>query len=284
MNNLLDQQLEKIQNEKRMGLMTHVIVGYPSLKETQQLVKLMDKSKVDFIELQIPFSDPLADGPTIMRACEQALEKGIKVADSFSLAKVLSSRISTPLLFMVYYNNIFKYGVEKFIKDASFSGISGLIVPDMPLEEEEQEHFLKFCDKYKMHHIHVLSPASTDDRIKKNALFANGFVYCTARQGITGAKTELDPKIQQFLKRVSSQVDVPLAVGFGISKKEHINALKGHAQIAVVGSAILDIINAPGGNYLMKVKAFLNSLTDQARNRHFGNPGLDKQRKVGRNV
>jgi tryptophan synthase alpha subunit len=145
--NKIDQRLEILKQQKRLGLMTHVVVGYPSLESTEKIVHLMAEEKVDFIELQIPFSDPLADGPTIMRACEQSLERGTKVKDAFLLAKKMSLSVDTPLLFMAYYNTVFKYGVEKFCQDAKGAGISGLIVPDMPLEEEEGEKFGQTCLK-----------------------------------------------------------------------------------------------------------------------------------------
>ncbi len=258
--NKINEQLKRIQDKNRLGLMTHVVVGYPSLEETLGLVKLMDKTGVDFVELQIPFSDPLADGPTIMKASEKALENGVKVKDAFEVAQRLSNEVSMPLLFMAYYNNVFKYGVEKFCRDAKNAGISGLIVPDMPIEEEETEHFMDECEKNNLHHIHVLSPASTDDRLKKNAKVSKGFVYCTARQGITGAKNELDSKVGEFLKRVKKYFNIPIAVGFGISKKEHLKQIKMYADIAIVGSAIIDIINQSKGNYLKKIERFIKSL------------------------
>lgn len=258
--NKIDQRAEEIKKDRRLGLMTHVVVGYPSLEATLQLVKLMDKIGVDFVELQIPFSDPLADGPTIMKASEKALENGVKVKDAFEVAQQLSKEVSIPLLFMAYYNNVFKYGVEKFCKDASDAGISGLIVPDMPIEEEGTEHFMEECEENNLIHIHVISPASTDERLKKNAQVSKGFIYCTARQGITGAKNELDPKIGEFLRRVRKYFNIEVAVGFGISKKEHLEQIKGHADIAVVGSAVLDIIDANPKDYLKKVESFLEEL------------------------
>jgi tryptophan synthase alpha chain len=239
----LEQQLQKIKQTKKIGLMTHVIVGYPSLEETVSLVETMAENGADIIELQIPFSDPLADGPTIMRACEQSLANGTKVKDAFTIMQTLSQRVSVPLLFMAYYNTVFRYGVEKFCKDARDAGVAGLIVPDMALEEESEEHFLKYCKQYGLHTIQVISPASTDDRLKKNAAIASGFVYCTARQGITGAKENLSSDLSDFLQRVRKFFPIPIAVGFGISKKDHVEALIGHSDIAVIGSALLDIIN-----------------------------------------
>lgn len=241
--NKIDKQIKKIKKEKRLGLMTHVVVGYPSLEKTISLVKLMDKAGVDFVELQIPFSDPLADGSTIMKACEESLLSGTKVKDAFSIAQKLSEEISIPLLFMAYYNTVFKYGTEKFCKDAEQVGISGLIVPDMPIEEEKCEHFMKYCHKYQLKHIQIISPASTNERLVKNSKIANGFVYFTARQGITGVKEALDPNITTNLKKIKKYFSVPIAVGFGISKKEHLQTLSRYADIAVVGSAIINVIN-----------------------------------------
>lgn len=261
--NLIDKQLEEIKSEKRIGLMTHVVVGYPSLDLTVRLAEIMANTGADFIELQIPFSDPLADGPTIMKACEDALESGVKVKDSFEAAKMISSKVSTPLLFMAYFNTVFKYGIEKFCRDAKKAGVSGLIVPDLPMEEEDNEEFIKNCRKYSLYKIHVLSPASTDERLRKNAKKAKGFVYCTARQGITGAQKELNSNILAYLKNVKKHFDIPVAVGFGISKKEHINMLLSHADIAIVGSAILDMINKSDEEEILdNVGKFIKRLLD----------------------
>ena len=259
--NKIDQRLVDIKREKRIGLMTHVVVGYPSLSETMSLVKTMTASGVDFLELQIPFSDPLADGPTIMKACEDSLSQGTKVKDAFSIMKELSSQVSIPLLFMAYYNTVFRYGVEEFCRDAYAAGASGLIVPDMPIDEEEYEQFYKFAEKYFLHAIHVISPASTDERLKKNAAAAHGFVYCTARQGTTGAKKEIDPQLKVYLKKVKNIFSIPVAVGFGISKKEHIASLRNNADIAVIGSALIDVIRTTEKKERVKaVKRFIHDL------------------------
>ncbi len=252
-------QLEKIKQENRIGLMTHVVIGYPDIKTTQNLVTLMEKAGVDFVELQIPFSDPLADGPTIMRASEKALENGTKVRDAFSLAKNLSKSVAIPLLFMAYYNTVFKYGVEKFCLDAKSAGISGLIVPDMPIEEEETEQFMASCEKSDLLHIHVISPASNKERLKKNAKVAKGFIYFTARQGITDAKKSIDPRLAVYLKDLRKYFAVPIAVGFGISSKERVDVIRPYADVAIVGSGIIDIINESKGD-LGKAESFITQL------------------------
>ena len=260
--NPIDKQLAKIKKENRLGLMTHLVVGYPSLEITESLVKVMEDSGVDFIELQIPFSDPLADGPTIMRACEKALENGVKVKDAFILASRLSREVKIPLLFMAYYNTVFRYGTKKFCDQAKRSGISGLIVPDIPLDEEHEENFIKYCKESGLKNIRVVSPASTVDRLKKNAEVANGFVYCTARQGITGTQKDLDPEIALFLKQVKNVFNIPIAVGFGISSKERVKQIEPFADVAIIGSAIIDVINnSKKGKLEENIKKFIQKLT-----------------------
>lgn len=257
----LKDKLKEIKKEKRLGLMTHIVVGYPSLEATISLVRIMARTGVNIVELQIPFSDPLADGPTIMKACDEALSNGVKVKDAFVIMQHLSSEVSMPLLFMTYYNTVFKYGTEKFCADAKRAGAEGLIVPDVPIEEEGQEHFIYFCKKYNLANIRVVSPISTVDRLKKNAKIANGFLYCTARQGITGARNTLDKNIIGYLKEVRSLFSIPIAVGFGLSKRQHFEALKSYADIGVVGSAIIDIIDRSQPKAIEKnVASFINEL------------------------
>ena len=246
-----------------MKLMTHVVIGYPSLKDTEKIVKTMVQNGADFVELQIPFSDPLADGPTIMRACEESLKNGTKVRDAFVLMKKLSSKINVPLLFMAYYNTVFKYGVDRFCKDSKAAGAYGLIVPDMSLDEEKEEHYYFYARKYGLNTIQVVSPASTDGRLKKNARVAKGFIYCTAHQGITGAGNALDPQIITYLKKVKKYFSITLAVGFGISNKKQLDLLASHADIAVIGSAIIDIINRSNSKNLEKnIREFLLTFKD----------------------
>jgi len=236
---------------KSIKLMTHVVVGYPILKETSRLIKIMAKY-ADFIELQIPFSDPLADGPTIMRVCEQSLRNGTTVLDALKLAKQLSGEVTIPLLFMCYFNTVFTYGVEKFVRDSKQAGIYGLIVPDMPLEEEVQEHFYEYCRKYDLPVIFVVSPITPQERLREIAKHARAFVYATARQGITGVQDSRfnlacrqagNQELRKFLKRVRKYFSIPIAVGFGLSTREQVQVLQGHADIAVVGSALIDVIN-----------------------------------------
>lgn len=244
-----------------MKLMTHVVIGYPSLEETEKIVRTMVKSGVDMIELQIPFSDPLADGPTIMNACEKSLQRGTKIKDAFLLMKKLSLEIKIPLIFMAYYNTVFKYGTKKFCRDAKVAGAYGLIIPDMNIDEENQEHFYASCKKYNLNTIQVVSPASTEERLEKNAKVASGFVYFTAHQGITGVKEKLDSKLISNLKNLRNFFKVPIVVGFGISKKKHLKEIAPYADIAVVGSVIINVINKSSKeNIEQNVRNFIKNI------------------------
>ncbi len=264
--NMIDLQLQKIRDEKRMGLMTHVVIGYPNHQESRELVLAMADAGSDFIELQIPFSDPVADGPTIMHANQISLEQGTTVAMCFEFMKEMAGRVHIPLLFMTYFNIVFRYGVEKFCSDARHAGCSGLIVPDVPLDEESHEHFIEIADNYDLIPLRVLSPASTESRIKKNAEVTHhkGFVYFVSRKGTTGAQQDLNTKLGEQLQKVRQYFDIPIAVGFGISKPEHITALEGNADIAVVGSEIINQYNnAKKGEGVKNVRDFIQGLVSR---------------------
>lgn len=256
------EQIKLIKKNKKIGVMTHVVAGYPTLKETEQLVLQMEEVGVDMVEIQIPFSDPIADGPTIMKANDKALEDNITINDALQLMQRLSRKVKIPLLFMGYYNSLFHYGTEKFCKNAEKAGARGLIIPDLPLDEEEHEHFIHYCQRYHLLPIRVLSPTSTDERIAANLKFAQGFVYCTAVSGTTGARNKLDSQTQQFLDRMKQSTDIPLAVGFGISQPEHIKVLIGLADIAVVGSAVIQKMEQKG---IQGVKGYVESLVDAGK-------------------
>lgn len=261
MKNKIDVQIKQIQKEKRVGIMTHIVIGYPSIKESMELLKVMIKAKVDFIELQIPFSDPMADGPTIMKANKGALENGVTIKDCMNFMAEASKITDIPLLFMGYYNLIYNYGVEKFMKDAKKAGAWGLIFPDIPLEEEEYEDYLKYSKKYDLYSIRVLSPASNEKRIKKNAKVSQGFVYFVARKGITGAKKEMDKELKKNINKLKKHIKIPIAVGFGISSREQVKKVGENAEIAVIGSAVLDLYkNSKKKDGLKMVGEFIEKL------------------------
>lgn len=246
--NRINLQLEKIKNEKRLGLMTHVVIGYKSLKDTRALVNMMAEGGVDFIELQIPFSDPIGDGPTIHRANTKALSLGIHVRDAFSLIKTLreKDKIDIPLFFMTYLNIPFTYGLEKFCKDSKDVGIDGFILPDYNLKLENVDHLNKICEKHNQILIRFASMDSTVEHLKFLANKADGFIYCFSTRGTTGAREELDSYLVKHLKKLRKYFKIPLAVGFGISSADHIKSLKGSADMVIVGSAIIKVFEESG--------------------------------------
>ena len=237
-------------------LMTHIVAGYPTMKKCKDLAVLMAESAVDFIEIQIPFSDPVADGPTIMAANQVALDSGVKLADCFNLMRELNDTIDVPLLFMSYFNILHHYGVDRFCKEAAACGCYGLIVPDMPLDEEPNEGYLAACKKYGLNAIQVVSPLTKDERLKKIANVASGFVYCVSRFGTTGGNTKLNDDLAKYLSRVKNYINLPLAVGFGISSKKDVEMVHKNAEIAVIGSKVISLIN-DSKNYERDVKDFL---------------------------
>ena len=165
-------------------IMSHIVAGYPNLKESAKIAETMIDSKVAYLEIQIPFSDPIADGKTIMDANQKALDNGTVPEDAFDLLKKINKK-DTKILFMTYYNIIFKYGLEKFCKKAAAYGVYGLIVPDIPIDEEKHEHYLKISKKHGLKAIQVISPITTDKRLQKIAKHADSFVYCVSRTGTT---------------------------------------------------------------------------------------------------
>jgi len=240
----LEQQLRDKLQEKDILLMTHIVLGYPSLDVNREVIKQMVENGVDCIEMQIPFSEPMADGPVILKANQDSLAAGTKVTDCFTFAAEIVQEHDIPFLFMTYYNIIFKYGEEAFFKQAAECGLKGFIVPDLP--PEMGESFLALAQKYQLAPILIYAPTSTDERMQELATYGNGFIYCVARRGVTGKKSEFDKDFDSYLARCRASTTLPLAVGFGIQSKEDIEALKGKADMAVIGSRTIKLVESDG--------------------------------------
>ena len=250
---------ERIRSEGRVGLMTHIVLGYPDLETSRQLVDCMVEAGVDLIELQIPFSDPTADGPVITSACQDALDGGLRVAQAFEFLRDVSDRHSTtPFLFMSYFNIAFAYkdavcgghggadSVEGFVRATRACGGSGLILPDIP-PEMRAEGYPEACRQSGVHPIYVVSPNIGDERLQKIAAVSSGFLYATSRTGTTGKEMELDATpLESFLARAHDICKLPVAVGFSISKREHVESLRGHAECAVIGSHLIRVFDRDG--------------------------------------
>jgi len=230
--------------EKGILLMTHLVLGYPSFEVNHRVITQMVENGVDLIEMQIPFSEPMADGPVILKANQDALAHGVKVAECIEFAEQICRDFPIPFLFMTYYNIIFKYGDEAFCKKASDIGIQGFIVPDLP-PEENPDYFVRLKEQ-GIAPIQIFAPTSTDARMRHLAKTGSGFVYCVARRGVTGAHTTMDTGIVDYLERCRAATDLPLAVGFGIGSREDIDFLRGKADIAVIGTKTIRLMEEEG--------------------------------------
>lgn len=245
---------------EHIKLMTHVVAGYPTMDECEKNVLAMAETGVSFIEIQIPFSDPIADGTTIMQANEKAILNGVTPEDCFKLIERLKKKIETPILIMTYCNILLQYGIDKFCKKAKENKVYGLIVPDLPIDEEKYEHYLALCKKYNLHAIQIISPITPKNRLQKIATIASGFVYCVSTFGTTGERNELNPILGSYLKNVRKCIKIPLALGFGISSKEQVWAALKHADIAVIGSKMINLCNSSKENNATAIKKFLKPI------------------------
>jgi len=239
--------LEDFIRERRRGkdilLMTHIVLGYPSFEASVAMVDAMVASGVDLIELQIPFSEPIADGPVILHANQKALAAGSRVARCFEVARELCARHAIPMLFMSYTNIAYRYGFDAFARDAAAAGLRGAILPDLPYEEGAE--LLAAMDAHALDPVFIYSPNTSDARMRAIAKRARGFVYCVARKGVTGADTDFG-SLDGYLARCHAATPLPLALGFGVSDAADVAGLVGKVDIAVVGSQTIRVIDEQG--------------------------------------
>lgn len=241
---------------KRTRVMAHAVAGYPDLETSIALVEQMAAGGADLVEIQIPFSDPLADGPTIMSACHRTLQNGFQVEDALRMVERLRHRISTPIVIMTYANVPFRMGFDRFVKATAAAGASGLIIPDLPFDEPEED-WMKMARAEGIHPISVVSPGMDSRRLDRILKTASGFLYITLRIGTTGAGQAIAPEAIVFIGEVRKRSRLPIAAGFGVSSPEHAALLKDKADIVIVGSRLIDTFHAAGGR---GVSAFLKDL------------------------
>ncbi|MDI3528315.1 MAG: tryptophan synthase alpha chain [Thermoanaerobacter sp.] len=259
--NRIDKKFEDLKKEGRKALITFITAGDPDIETTYDIVLALEEGGADIIELGIPYSDPLADGPTIQASSQRALNKGVKIPDIMRIVEKIRFKSDIPLVYLVYYNSIFKYGIQKFLKESKDVGIDGLIIPDLPLEERKD--ILEEADKYGIYLIPLVAPTSKE-RIKLITENGKGFVYCVSITGVTGARENIETDIEEYMKTVSQYTDMPKAIGFGISTPEMAKKLKDFSDGIIVGSAIVERI-AKGYNkseMLQEVKSFVSILKE----------------------
>jgi tryptophan synthase alpha chain len=245
-------------------LIAYVTVGYPSVEATLKIVPLLSECGCDMVELGIPFSDPMADGATIQRASFKALENGITPKQCIDIANKLSKKTNTPLVFMTYYNILYKYGLEKFCYDCVTSGIDGLIIPD--LLPEEGDELGNLASKSGVDVIYFLAPTSKQERIRLVANKARGFIYLVSIAGVTGARTALPADLGAFITKVKSEAKQPVYVGFGISTPEQAAQVAKSADGVIIGSKLIQLMETDDAemtasqNFIREVRKALDKV------------------------
>ncbi len=237
----ITQTFLKTRSEGRAALMPYFTLGYPQEQESMEIITAIAEAGADLIELGIPFSDPLADGPVIQYSTQVALEQGTSLARCLEMAATLRKQgIKQPLLFMGYYNPILAFGVEKTIEQAAESGVDGFIIPDLPLEEALDVESL--CRKNGLALVYLAAPTSTPERLEKIARHTCGFLYLVSITGVTGARSQLSDSLEDFITRVRKVTQTPIAVGFGISTPEQAHRVGRLADGVIVGSALIQTV------------------------------------------
>lgn len=249
----------RLKKAGRTAFIPYVTIGFPEMGVTEEIVPALVEAGADIVELGVPFSDPIAEGPTIQKASFVSLENGVKLKDCFNTARAIRAKTDVPLLFMGYYNSVFGYGIERYIKEAAAAGVDGLILPDLPLEEAQE--ILEPCQKAGLDLILFVAPTSTDERIKQIAQTATGFIYCVSLTGVTGARATMSEYLPELVGKIRSYTDTPVAIGFGISRPEHFAAVSQFADAGIVGSALIDIIEkSPPAERVQNAAAFVRQL------------------------
>lgn len=253
---MLETYIRERLKEKKILLMTHIVIGYPSMEASLEIVKTMAAAGVDLMELQIPFSEPIADGPVILRANQASLAKGVTVRDCMAFAGQAARDFDIPFLLMSYYNILFKYGETAFAQAMASGNLRGAIVPDLP--HEEARGYLAAMKKHNLAPIFIYAPTTSDQRMQQIAQHADGFIYCVARKGVTGQQTDFSQQLQTYLGRCRKATSLPLALGFGVKDRIDIDYLTGKVDIAVIGTQTIRIVEEKGveavGEFIGKLR------------------------------
>ncbi len=240
----IDEKFRELESKNEGALIGYLTMGDPDVESSEKLIKCLCKS-VDILELGVPFTDPIADGPTIQAAIERSLEAGMNTDIAFEMVKRLREDIDTPFVFMTYYNIVLQYGEERFVQKCAEVGVDGVLISDLPIEEAGS--VLEHCKRHDVDFIFLIAPTTPEDRLKKISDSASGFVYLVALLGVTGARDELAKETIEKTQWALQYVDKPLGVGFGISKKEHVKAvIDAGASGVVVGSAFVSLVARRG--------------------------------------
>lgn len=243
----------------RVALIPYLTGGFPTLGGAKEVGEAYIEAGADIVEIGIPFSDPLADGPVIQGTTKKALENGTDLDYCLELASGFSDRV--PTVFLIYYNVIFARGAERFLNEASDAGVSGLVIPDLPMDESEE--FSGFAADAEVSFCPLAAPTSTDGRLEEIGAAATGFVYCVSVAGVTGARDSLPPGAVELLRRVRSKTSAPAALGFGIGSPETASEAAKEADGIIIGSKLMEIVEEGGpeaaGEWIKKVRNAMSS-------------------------
>ncbi len=250
------------------ALISYVTVGYPSIEATLKVVPTLAQSGCDMVELGIPFSDPLADGATIQKASFYALRNGVTLNLCLEIANQLSHEVNIPLVFMTYFNPVFRYGVEEFCAACNRAGVDGLVIPDLPPEEGSELE--ASTQKQGLDLIYLLAPTSTETRIRLVTERSRGFIYLVSVTGVTGARDRLPADLEAFVGRVRKVATQPLCIGFGISTPEQASRVARIADGVIVGSRIIQLMEADDsllsvGNFIKGLRRILDELPEEEK-------------------
>jgi tryptophan synthase alpha chain len=254
----ISQRFEALRAEGKKGLVVYIMAGDPDLETTRKLILELERAGADVIELGVPFTDPLADGPSIQLANERALASGTTLEDILNLVRGLREETQIPILLMTYYNPIFRAGQERVAREAVAAGVDGMLITDLPPEEGAE--WKSIAEAAGLDTIFLLAPTSTGERIRIASKIASGFVYCVSRTGVTGVQADLPPDLHGLLDRIRAETDQPIAVGFGVSKPEHVRQIGEWCDAAVVGSAVVNLIARDGRDSAGAVGQFVREL------------------------
>jgi len=250
----------RLKKDGKKAFIAYITAGDPSLRSTEKLAIELEKSGVDIIEFGIPFSDPLADGPTIQKASQRAIARGGNLRSILKLVCSVRKKVSIPIIFMTYYNIVANYGARNFVIDSKKAGADGVIVPDLPPEEASE--LIRFSEENRFALIFLAAPTSTDSRLKMIAKRSKGFIYYVSLTGVTGARRKLPKDLIRHVKKLKRYTDKPVCVGFGISSTVQAAQIAKVADGVIVGSAIIKIIesNLKSGHLYKRVSRFVKGL------------------------
>lgn len=263
----LRKMFEELKSKDDKALVTYITAGDPDLETTRKLLFTLSDSGADVIEIGVPFSDPMADGPTIQRASLRSLENGTNLKSILDMVADIRSEIKVPLILFGYYNPIFSFGLRDFAKGAKDAGIDGLIIVDMPPEESKE--IRRYTDKKEIDFINLISPVTDGERLEEIVADATGFLYYVSVTGVTGARKTLPEEIGNRIAEIKKLTGLPVVVGFGISDPETARSLGRVSDGVVVGSALVNIIEKHGDNeevLLKRVKEFVSSIKEGVNN------------------